>query len=52
MKAINFVKKIMDLMEADGLTQGEVELVLKMLPEEIHKNNERLRKSKPFTVSK
>lgn len=52
MKAIQFVEKNMKLMEEDGLTQGEVERVLKMLPEEVQKNNERLRKSKPFTVLK
>jgi len=51
-KTIEFVEKIMNLMEEEGLTQGQVAYVLKALPEEIEKNSERLKKSKPFTVFK
>lgn len=50
-RSIDFIKKIMRMMEEEKLTQGEVEYVVKTLPEEIERNNERLRKSKPFIVS-
>lgn len=48
---VEFIKKIMKLMEEEGLTQGQVEYVVKRLPDEIKRNNERLRRNKPFAVS-
>lgn len=51
-KALETIRKIMSLMEKEGLTKEEASLVAKILPEKIERNNELIEKSKPFITYK
>lgn len=45
-----YAEKILRKMQEDGLTKGEVEKTIKILPEMVKANEEQLRRAEPFVV--
>lgn len=50
MRTEEYAEKILRKMQEDGLTKGEVEKTIKILPEMVKANEEQLRRSEPFIV--
>lgn len=51
-KVIKFIHKIMDEMERQGFTEGEVRTIARLLRENIEENSKRHEEAKPFIVFK
>lgn len=52
MKANEFIEKTLEAMEKEGFTRGQVDYIVKSLPERIKENDRRIEDNKPFTVFK
>ena len=49
-KIIKFVHKIMEDMENQGFTEGDVRTIVRLLGQNIEENSKRHEMAKPFTV--
>ena len=50
LKKQKFVTRVMELMETEGLSIGEAEVIPNMLESKIKENGELIEKSRPFAV--